>query len=85
MNDEIHISGGVSAIVMLAAIASTFSVYSIYKDEQVAMQYEETQSSLEQTASALVSLRLAGNAVIEEPTMTGEEEATAEIEVNPEL
>ena len=59
MNDEIHINGGVSALVMLAAIASTLSVYSTYKDEQVAVQYEDSQASMEQTASALVSLRLA--------------------------
>ena len=59
MNDETHINGAVSALVMLAAIAGTWTVYNDYKDEQLATEYGEIQSSMEQTASVLVSLRIA--------------------------
>lgn len=59
MNEEAHINPAVSALVMLAAVAGTWGVYANYQDNQVAMEYEEAQSSLEQTASALISLRLA--------------------------
>ena len=58
MNEDAHISGGVSAIVMLAAIASTWNVYSFYKDDQIATSYEEVQTSLDNTASALLSLKM---------------------------
>ena len=58
MNEDSQISGAVSALVMLAAIASTYNVYSFYKDDQLATQYEEVQSSLDSTASAFLSLRM---------------------------
>ncbi len=56
-NEELHINGAVSAIVMLAAIVSTYNVYSYYKDDQVAADYEGVQTSLDNTASALLSLK----------------------------
>ena len=59
MNEELHINPTVSALVMLAAIVSTWSVYSTYKDDQVATEYENEQANMEQTANTLVSLRLA--------------------------
>ena len=58
MNEDTHINGAVSALVMLAAIASTFNVYSFYSDDKVASNYEEEQVSLDQTASALLALKL---------------------------
>ena len=58
MNDDLHVSGAVSVIVMFAAIASTFNVYSLYKDDQVATKYEEVQISLDNTASVLLSLKM---------------------------
>lgn len=62
MNDETHINGAVSALVMLAAIAGTWGVYADYKDQQLAAEYEEIGASMENTASVLVSLRLAEQA-----------------------
>ena len=70
MDNEAHINPAVSALVMLAAIAGTWGVYSNYQDNQVAMEYAEAQTSLEQTASALVSLRLSTPAVAEVATST---------------
>lgn len=58
MNEDSHMGGVASALVMLAAIATTFSTYTYYKDDQLATQYENDQVTLEQTASALMSLRL---------------------------
>ena len=84
MNDELHINGAVSALVMLAAIAGTWSVYADYKDNQVAIQYEDTQSSLEQTASALAAFRIAhASAMVEATSTATTTEKTAK--VTPEV
>lgn len=56
MNDEIHVNGAVSALVMLAAIVSVYTTYSYYNDQKIADQYDENRAGLEQAASALVSL-----------------------------
>ena len=58
MTDDQHIGGVASALVMLAAIATTFTTYTYYNDDKLATDYEQDQSALEETASALVSLRL---------------------------
>lgn len=69
MNEDLHIGGVTSALVMLAAIATTFTTYAYYKDDVLASQYESDQVALEQTASALVSLRLK-EAALATPTST---------------
>ncbi len=71
MNGEQHLNGAVSALVMLAAVAGTWTVYSAYQDNQVVAQYEEAESSLSQTASALVSLRTTkATSIVVEATST---------------
>jgi len=70
-NNDTPVGEVASAIVMLAAIATTFTTYASYKDEVLATQYEADQASLEQTASALMSLRL------EEEAMMAAEPATS--------
>lgn len=80
MNEEAHVSGAVSAIVMLAAIVTTYNVYSYYKDDAVAVEYEEAQTSMDNTASALMSLRLEKEALTAATAQisTTTEEATEE-------
>lgn len=80
-NDS-HIGGFASALVMLAAIATTFVTYSYYKDDELATRYENDQITLEQTASALVSLRLQEEVLATQGTSTEEveEEAVPELE-----
>lgn len=72
MNEEQHLGSVASGLVMLAAIATTFTTYTYYKDDVVATQYEDAQASLEQTASALMSLRLQEEAMaaVDEVTST---------------
>jgi hypothetical protein len=64
MNEDAHVGGIASALVMLAAVATTFTTYGIYKDEDLAGKYESDQVALEQTASALMSLRLEEEAMV---------------------
>jgi hypothetical protein len=72
-NDDTHVGEVASALVMLAAIATTFTTYAAYKDEVLATQYENNQATLENTASALVSLRLAEQAALAAQATTTEE------------
>jgi hypothetical protein len=67
-NEEVKIGEMASALVMLAAIATTFTTYVYYKDDVLATQYEADQASLEQTASALLSLRLSEEALAQATT-----------------
>lgn len=68
--EDTHIGGVASGLVMLAAIATTFTTYAYYKDDILATQYESDQAALEQTASALMSLRLSLQAAAELATST---------------
>ena len=72
MNEDSHVGEIASALVMLAAIATTFTTYAAYKDEVLAGQYESDQTSLEQTANALMALRLEEAALATEATTTEE-------------
>ena len=74
MNEDSHVGEIASALVMLAAIATTFTTYAAYKDEVLAGQYEADQTSLEQTANALMSLRLEEEAALATQATTTEEE-----------
>ena len=47
-----------STLVMLAAIGTAFVSYSSYVEERSAISYGEEQAEFEQTANALVSLRM---------------------------
>jgi hypothetical protein len=76
MNEDLHVSNFVSGLVMLAAIVITYNVYSTYKDEVIAAEYEDVQSSMEQTASVLTSLRMEKEAM--QQTATTSEEITEE-------
>lgn len=69
-NGDSHVGEIASALVMLAAIATTFTTYASYKDEVLATQYEADQISLEQTANALMSLRLEEEALAQQATTT---------------
>ena len=69
--------GFASALVMLAAIATTFVTYGYYKDDELASRYENDQAVLEQTASALVSLRLQEEVLMTQSTSTETEEVSA--------
>ena len=73
-NQDSHVGEIASALVMLAAIATTFTTYAAYKDEVLAGQYESDQTSLEQTANALMALRLEEAALATEATTTETEE-----------
>ncbi|HEY4516234.1 MAG TPA: hypothetical protein VJH67_03560 [Candidatus Paceibacterota bacterium] len=75
MNEDTHVGGFASALVMLAAIGSTFLTYGYYKDDELANQYEADQVSLENTASALVALRIQEEAMIESASTTTKEKA----------
>jgi len=75
-NDS-HMGGFASALVMLAAIATTFVTYGYYKDDELASRYENDQAVLEQTASALVSLRLQEEVLMTQSTSTETEEVSA--------
>ena len=70
MNEDLHVGEIASALVMLAAIATTFTTYAAYKDEVLAGQYEADQTSLEQTANALMALRLEEAALATQATTT---------------
>lgn len=76
MNEDQHVGGIASALVMLAAVATTFTTYSYYSDNKVAEQYESDNIALEQTASALVSLRKEREVIM--PATTTQKELGAE-------
>jgi len=72
MGENQHVGGSASALVLLAAIATTFITYEAYKDDKLATLYEEDQVAMEYTASALVALRLE-----EQALLAAEESATS--------
>lgn len=55
---EQNVGPVLSTIVILAAIAITFTTYGYYNDTVVAKKYESAQASMDQAASALMSFRL---------------------------
>lgn len=57
MNDH-YVNGSVSALVMLAAIALTFTTYSSYRDTVATEELERATAGMEQTATAMLSYRL---------------------------
>jgi hypothetical protein len=67
---DTHVGDVTSGLVMLAAIATTFTTYAYYRDDALATQYESDQMALEQTASALMSLRLSEQALAEQASST---------------
>lgn len=87
MNEDLHVGGVASTLVMLAAIATAFSTYSFYKEDEVATKYESDQVALEQTASALVSLRLQEQKMLslESASTTDKESKETKAAGKPEL
>ena len=75
-NQDKNVSGLVAGVVMLAAVFTTYTTYSSYQDDKLAAGYESDEVALDQTASALVSLR-AMSAMTEEPATTTEATTTA--------
>ena len=74
-NQDKNVSGLVAGVVMLAAVFTTYTTYSFYQDDKLAAGYESDEVALDQTASALMSLR-AMSAVVEEPATTTEATTT---------
>lgn len=82
MNEDSHVGGVAGALVLLAAVATTFTTYTYYNDDVLATQYEGDGAALEQTASALMSLRLEEEAMQQmEAASSTEETVEAEIEL----
>ena len=67
---EMHVNSVVAGLVMLAAVFTTYNTYSSYQEDKMAYTYEADHVALEQTASALVSLRLMQETVAPEATTT---------------
>ena len=85
MDNETHINPAVSALVMLAAIFTTYSTYNAYNDEKVALSYENDQVVLEQTASALASLRVMKTEALSASTTAPTEEDSSEEEAEVKI
>lgn len=73
--EDQNINPAVSALVLLSVIATGFTTYAAYKDDQMVAQYEADQASFEQTASALVGLRIVQLEAVESASTTEATEA----------